>query len=147
MAIVRWNPLNIPSLLDDDWDLPTLSSSKFGSGINVYETDNSVIAEVALPGISDEKIDISIDKGIVRISASDEQKQEDKNKRKYFMSSIAKSYNYSFRLPDGIVSDQEPEATLNNGILKLSFNKAQPIAPKKIKVISGSNSTQMNQKS
>jgi HSP20 family protein len=125
------------SLLDEDWDLPTVPglSKVMGQGLNIFETENSLIAEVALPGIPDDKIDISIDQKVVRISASNEQAQEEKDKRKYFMSSMASSYNYSFKLPDGIAADKEPEAILEHGVLKLVFPKAEVIAPKKIKVI------------
>lgn len=140
MALIRWNPWNLSSFFDnEEWDFPTLSPSLSritGQGLNIYETDDSLVAEVALPGIPEDKVDVSADKGVVRISASDEQKQEEKGNRKYFMSSMASSYNYAFRLPDGIAEDQEPEAVLENGVLKLRFNKPKVEAPKKIKVIS-----------
>lgn len=137
MALIRWNPWNLSSLLDDDFDFPTVPgiSRVMGQGLNIYETDNSLVAEVALPGIAEEKIDISIDGTVVRISATKEETQEEKNKKKYYMSSMAQSYNYSFRLPEGLIKDQEPEAVLDNGILTLSFKKVEPVAPKKIKVI------------
>ncbi len=142
MTLIRWNPWNMSSLLDEDWDLPTVPglSKVMGQGLNIFETENSLIAEVALPGIPDDKIDISIDQKIVRISASNEQTQEEKDKRKYFMSSMASSYNYSFKLPDGIAADKEPEAVLDHGVLKLVFPKAEVIAPKKIKVVSQNSS-------
>lgn len=138
MALIRWNPWNLSSLLVDDWDFPTVPgvTRMLGQGLNLYETDDQVIAEVALPGISEDKVDVSIDDGIVRISASDEQVKEDAGQRKYFMSSMAQSYNYSFRLPDGITEDQDPQAVLRNGVLNLTFRKAQKVAPRKIKVIS-----------
>ena len=136
MALIRWNPWNISSLLDEDFDFPTVPgiSRMMGQGLNIYETDDSLVAEVALPGISDDKVDISIDGAVVRISATSEQTQEDKDKRKYFMSSMAQSYNYTFKLPEGILRDQEPEAVLHNGVLSLSFKKVEPVAPKKISV-------------
>jgi HSP20 family protein len=137
MAIIRWNPWNISSLLEDDFDFPTVPgvSRMLGQGLNIYESDDALVAEVALPGITEDKIDVSIDQRVVRVTATSEQTQEEKDKRKYFMSSMAQSYNYSFRLPDGVVDETEPKAELHNGVLTLSFKKAQPIAPKKIKVL------------
>ncbi len=137
MALIRWNPWNLSSLFEEDWDVPTVPglSRLAGQGLNIYEINDSLVAEIALPGISEEKVDISVDGDVVRISASDEQKQEEKDKRKYFMSSIASSYNYSFRLPEGIAREEEPQAVLHNGVLTLSFSKVQPVAPKKIKVV------------
>ncbi len=136
MALIRWNPWNLQSMLEDDWDLPTLPgiSRLAGQGLNLYETEDTIVAEAALPGIKEEKIDISVDEGVVRVSATSEEKTEEKNKRRYFMSSMAQSYNYSFRLPQGIISDEEPSAELENGVLTLVFKKIQKAEPKKIKV-------------
>jgi len=136
MAIIRWNPWNLQSFLEDDLDLPTIPgiSRMMSQGLNMYETNDAIVAEAALPGVTDDKIDISIDEGVVRITASIEEKQEEKDKRRYFMSSMATAYNYSFRLPQGIVAEQEPKAELHNGILHLTFTKVQKAEPKKVKV-------------
>lgn len=139
MAIIRWNPWNMSSLLnDEEWDFPTIPaiSRIAGQGLNIYETKETLVAEIALPGIHEDKIDVSIDKGIVRVSAADEQSQEEKAGRKYYMSSMSSAFNYSFRLPEGISDTQEPEAVLEKGVLKLSFQKPEVVAPKKIRVIS-----------
>ena len=136
MALIRWNPWNLQSMLEDDFDLPTLPGiSRFaGQGLNLYETEDAIVAQTALPGITDKNIDVSVDEGVVRVTASNEETTEEKNKRRYFMSSLATSYNYSFRLPQGIVSEEEPNAELDNGILTLMFKKVQKAEPKKIKV-------------
>lgn len=138
MALIRWNPLNLQSILEDDWDLPTLPglSRLAGQGLNLYETEDTIVAETALPGVKEENIDISVDEGVVRISATIEEQSEEKNKRRYFMSSMAGSYNYSFRLPQGIISEEEPTAELENGVMTLTFKKVQKAEPKKIKVAS-----------
>jgi HSP20 family protein len=138
MALIRWTPWNLQSFLEEDWDLPTLPvlSRLAGQGLNLYETEDAIVAEAALPGIPEDKIDVSVDDGVVRISATSEEKTEEKDKRRYFMSSMAKSYNYSFRLPQGVISDEEPTAELANGVLTLKFKKVQKAAPKKIKIAS-----------
>lgn len=143
MALIRWNPWNLQSLLEDDWEMPTVPglSRMLGQGMNIYETDGAVVAEIALPGISEDRVDVSVDDKIVRISAASEQTQEDKTGRKYFMSSMAQNYNYSFRLPEGLEAESTPEATLADGVLTLTFKKAAPVAPKKIKVITKGSTT------
>ncbi|MBP6882599.1 MAG: Hsp20/alpha crystallin family protein [Candidatus Levybacteria bacterium] len=136
MAIIRWNPWNIQSLMDDDWELPTIPGlSRFASqGLNLYETEEAIVAQAALPGIPEENIDISIDEGIVRITATTEDSKEEQDKRRYFMTSMSSSYNYSFRLPQGVISDEEPQAEVKNGVLVLTFKKIEKAPPKKIKV-------------
>lgn len=136
MAIIRWNPWNLERMFDEDFEFPTIPGiSKFMSqGLNLYETDDALIAEAAVPGLTEDKIDITFDDGIVRINGSAEQTEEEKSKKRYFMSSMASTYTYSFRIPEGIVKDEEPNAELEHGILKLVFKKAEKKEPRKIKV-------------
>ena len=139
MAIIRWNPRNLSSLFEDDWELPTLPGlNRLGQGLNLYETEDSVIAEAALPGISDDQIDVTIDDNVVRVTASSQKTDEDKSQKRYFMSSIAQTFNYSFRLPEGLVQEGEPQAELEHGVLRLTFKKVEKVPPKKVKVISKS---------
>jgi HSP20 family protein len=136
MAIIRWNPWNIDRFFEDDFDLPTIPgiSRLMGQGLNLYETGDSIIAEAALPGVSEDKIDVTFENGVVRVTASIEEKQEEKEKRRYFMSSMTSSFNYSFRIPEGVVEANEPEAVLEDGVLRLTFKKVVKKEPKKIKV-------------
>lgn len=136
MAIIRWNPWNIDRVFEDDFDFPTIPgiSKLMGQGINIYETQDSLIAETAIPGLSENDIDVTFENGVVRISGTKEEKQEEKDKRRYFMSSMATSYNYSFRIPEGAVKMEEPRAELEDGILKLVFSKVEKKEPTKIKV-------------
>jgi len=136
MAIIRWNPWNIERFFEDDFELPTLPgvSRLMGQGLNLYETESAIISEAALPGIPEDKIDVTFENGVVRISAASDEKKEEKDKRRYFMSSMNTSYNYSFRLPEGIVQNVEPQADLEDGVLKLTFKKVEKKEPKKIKV-------------
>ncbi len=136
MAIIRWNPFNLSSVLDDDFELPTLPGiSRFGQGLNLYETEESLVAEAAVPGITEDQVDVTVDNGVVHVTAHSEESQEDKNKRRYFMSSRSSSFNYTFRLPEGMVEDKEPQAELHNGVLTLTFTKVKKVPPKKVKVL------------
>lgn len=57
-------------MLEDDWDLPTIPglSRMMGQGLNLYETEDAIVAEAAVPGIVEDKLDVSIDDGVVRIT-------------------------------------------------------------------------------
>ncbi len=138
MAIIRWNPFNLSSVLDDDFELPTLPGlSRFGQGLNLYETEQSLVAEASVPGITEEQIDVTVDNGVVHVTAHSEE-SEDKSKRRYFMSSRSTSFNYTFRLPEGMVEEGEPQAELHNGVLTLTFVKVKKVPPKKVKVVAKS---------
>lgn len=137
MAVIRWNPWNISNILDEGIDFPTIPGlSRLSSGLNLYETEDSVIAEAAVPGLTEDQIDITIEEGVVRITGMAEDKSQEKTQRRYFMSSIATTFNYSFRLPEGVIEDHEPKAELHKGVLSLTFTKVAKTPPKKVKVIS-----------
>lgn len=136
MAVIRWNPWNLSSVFEDGVDFPTIPGlSRLSQGLNLYETEDMVVAEAALPGIEDSQVDVTIDDGIVRVSALAEDKVSDKSQRGYYMKSMATSFNYSFRLPEGVLENQEPKAELHNGILTLTFSKVAKTPPKKVKVV------------
>lgn len=136
MAIIRWNPWNIEKMFDDDFEFPTFPgiSKLMSQGLNIYETEESLTAEASVPGLTEDKIEVTFDDGIVRITGAVEEKEEEKGKKRYYMSSMAKSYNYSFRIPEGVVKDEEPTAELEHGVLKLTFKKAEKKEPRKISV-------------
>lgn len=142
MAIIRWNPWNLERMFEDDFEFPTIPGlSKFMSqGLNLYETEDALIAEASVPGLTEDKIDITFDEGIVRITGSVQKNSEDDGKKRYYMSSMAESFSYSFRIPEGTVRDEEPSAELENGILRLTFKKAEKKEPRKIKISAKSSS-------
>lgn len=136
MAIIRWNPWSLDRLLEEDWDLPTVPflSRAIGQGLNLYETENEVVAEAAVPGVSEDRIDVTVDNGVARVSASAQEKKEDTDKRRYFMSQMSRSYNYAFRLPESVAADKEPICEINDGVLTMRFPKTKKQAPRKLKV-------------
>lgn len=121
--------------MDEDWNLPTIPGlSRLSQGLNIYETENTFVAEAALPGIPESNIDVTVDDGIVRITGSVIDSEEDKDQKRYFMRSMTSSFNYSFKLPEGIVADKEPTAEVENGVLILTFSKTEKAPPKKVAI-------------
>lgn len=130
MAIIRWSPFRFPSLLDEDWwgEFPTREIQ----GLNIYETENAIIAEAAMPGVPENKIDVTVSDNVVRITGAVEEKTEEKGKKRYLLRKMASSVNYAFLAPEGVKG--EPEAELEDGVLKLTWKKPTKTAPKKITV-------------
>lgn len=133
MALVRWNPWNIDNFLED-FNLPTNIMRGGGQGLDLYETEDEFVAEAALPGIPEDNIDVTVHGHTVHISGQNTQKDQEKGKRRNYMTSLNTAYNYTFQLPEGIVSDQEPKCELNDGVLTMEFPLEQEKAAKKIKV-------------
>ncbi len=136
MANIRWNPWSLSNVFDEEgWDIPTIPGlSRLSQGLNLYETSDAVIAEVALPGVSSDKIDVTVEDGLVRVTGEQEQKKEKRENARYFMNSLSASYNYAFRLPKDVNPNAEPIASFDNGLVRLEFPKVQKAEPKRITI-------------
>lgn len=136
MPIINWKPWSLSRMLEDDLDIPTLPllSKMAAQGINLFETEKEFVAEAILPGIPEENVEITTNNGVVRVFAHKEENEEEKNKKRYFMSAINTSYNYSFKIPEGIDNNVEPTCEIENGVLKMRFQKLEQVPPKKLKI-------------
>ena len=135
MAIIRWNPsYNMlsrwPSIWDED-DLSSLSPT-MGNNLDVFETADEVVVKANVAGIPAEKVDITYEKGILWIQAAKEDEQHDEGKKHYSKSSW--SYSYKVAVPGEIDHTKEPEAVVDNGVITITFKKAEASKPKKLTV-------------
>lgn len=104
-------------------------------GARVYEEGNHLHVEVPIPGLSLDDIEVSLNKGTLRIRGESKKEEEDK-KRKFYRSS-ERNYSYSLTLPAQIDEKQEPQAIYENGVLNVSLQLAKEGETKKIPVKSG----------
>ena len=119
-------PFRFPFFLDEEeWEL-----EKEPSGLSISEDEKNFYVEAALPGMKLDEIEITLDNDILRIKG--EKKEEDKSKKYYRKASS--SFYYKVILPGPINKSKEPEATYENGIMKIVFPKASEYKPKKITI-------------
>ena len=100
-------------LLEDKW-VPSM---------NVKETEDLFEIEMAAPGFDKEDFDISIENGLLKISAetsSEDKEEEDNYSRREFNYN---SFFRSFALPESVNEEEMIDATYKRGILKLVLNK------------------------
>ena len=112
---------------EDDWGFMSNSPS----GLSVSEDDKHVYVEAAVPGVDPKDVDITYEKGIIRISART--KKEEKEGKKYWKRSQSE-FSYQFSVPGDVDANAEPSAEVRNGIVHLMFAKAAKAQPKKIAV-------------
>ena len=97
--------------------------NKWIPAMNVKEKDELFEIEIAAPGFTKNDFEISIENGLLKISAenSDEMKKEKDNftRREFNYNSFFRS----FTLPDNVNEDEMIDATYKRGILKLVLNK------------------------
>lgn len=116
---------------EEDNFLAPLSSSDLA----MYEDDKNIFVEAALPGLSNEEVDVTFHKGILVIRGSKKEEEEDK-KRKYYRKAN-RTYTYRVSVPGNIDETAEPSAEFKNGVMKVSFPKMRVQEPKKIQIKNG----------
>jgi HSP20 family protein len=121
---------------DDDWFLPiTRRPGMADPSMDLYETEKDVVAEMSLPDINPENVEITIEESMLRIAGTMEDKQEEK-KKGYYRKEIRKgSFERITHLPAPVQEDAI-QATYEKGILKIVMPKQKQTesTPKKIKV-------------
>ncbi len=139
MSIIRFDPFALqrqyfqPLIDAEQW--PELTMTE---GLNVYEESGNVVVEASVPGIPEEKIDITYEDGVLRISGKSEEKEEERRKNRivHKMQRVS-SFEYSTYLPRPI-DDKKIEAEVKNGVLVITAPVAEAAKPKKIAVKSRS---------
>jgi HSP20 family protein len=102
--------------------------------VNVKAHKNGWELEAALPGMKKEDINISVENGVLSISAenrSEQHKKEENYTRREFS---YQSFNRSFRLPENADED-DITAVYTDGVLRVSLKKNDPLQPSYEKTI------------
>ena len=100
--------------------------------LDIYQTNDDVVAVVELPGMRKEEIDISLQDGMLTISGErkDEAPEGDKSAR---TERFVGKFRRSITLPTR-VDINKVNATYKDGILTVTLPKAEDVKPKQIQV-------------
>lgn len=98
------------------------------NGLKIRETENAIVAQAVVAGVSAEDVEVNIEDGVLTVKA--ETKEEEKGKDEYKSSSY--QYYYTAALSGG--DWQKAEAEVKHGILTVTIPKAEAAKPKKITV-------------
>jgi HSP20 family protein len=101
--------------------------------VNIWEDDDAVFVEAEMPGFTKDQIDITIEQGVLQISAVRDEQSEPKNGSAVLMERRWSRYFRSFALPSA-VQDDAVTATCENGVLHLTLPKRPEVKPRRIKV-------------
>ena len=100
--------------------------------VDVIENDHEFTVKANLPGISKDKINISIKNNQLVISANQEYNKEDKENGTIIRSErFSGSYQRSINLPD-VCDHDNIKAKMENGVLILNIPKKEPTPKKEI---------------
>ena len=144
--IVKWEPFRearrIQNLMDRMMGDALLGRSWFDDidegivPVDVYETDENVIVEAAVPGMSKDDINISVTGDMLNIRAeiSEDREQKPEEGIQYYLRERSyRRFSRSIRLPVEVEADNA-DAEYQSGILKLTLPKVEPVKSKTITI-------------
>lgn len=113
-------------------DAFSMGTGRFVPELNVYETEKKFELTLALPGMSKDDIELSVENHTLTISG--ERTFEEENGRKYHrVESRFGKFERSLPLPD-IIDVDNINATYENGVLTVTVPKLKEKAGRKIEV-------------
>lgn len=111
------------STLEKDWNPP----------LDLMETKSSLVAEIEVPGINPDNIDISITADVLTFTGEKKKEAEDKGKTHHLVERTYGKFSRSIRLPTTVNPDQV-EARYKDGILRITLGKTEAAKSKRIEV-------------
>jgi len=146
MTFVRWSPAgNFMSMPKEIHHLfhQALESDRGHGGtgvtgpweppVDIYETDDALVLEVELPGVSTDAISVELHEHTLRLSG--ERTREPAVKGGHYQRQEARygAFQRAFRLPT-IVDQAKVKATYKNGVLALRLPKRDTARPQGIPI-------------
>ncbi|MBN2716645.1 MAG: Hsp20/alpha crystallin family protein [Deltaproteobacteria bacterium] len=97
---------------------PRIQVQRVMPAVDIFENDNELVFVADMPGVAKDGLDVQVEKMELTLSGA-----------------VTEAYRYerSFKLP-ATVDVEKVSASLKNGVLNVTFKKAESAKPKKIKV-------------
>lgn len=130
MALIKFNdyvPVRFNSLVDEllnDAFTNENGEKVYKPSADILENDISFEINLTLPGIAKSDIELNVDEGVLKVTASRPTTgEDDKESVKYHLrETVYGSYARSFKLPEN-VKDDKIKANLEHGILTITIPK------------------------
>ncbi len=138
MSLVKRSESFLPSFFDRffnsdlmDWNLTNFSGPNATlPAVNVKETDDEYILEVAAPGMNKKDFKINFQNNVLSIS-SESQQEEKEEKENYTRREFSyQSFQRSFTVPHNDVDSDKISASYAEGILHVNLPKREEVKPK-----------------
>ncbi len=136
MSLIKWEPFDdFDRLFRDVASFPTrrTDNMSFDLAADVYEDGNNLVAEMNLPGLAGDDIDVEVEDNHLRISGRREEEEEKKEKNYYTKEIRRGSFDRVVPLPNA-VDREKVEATYEDGVLKVVMPKKESGEDTRVKV-------------
>ncbi|MDF1498708.1 MAG: Hsp20/alpha crystallin family protein [Patescibacteria group bacterium] len=125
MDIIKWSPFrDIDKFFDQDDFFPVIPaiSRKSKPAIDIYQTKEDVVAEVALAGVDPNDVKVSVEDDVLTVKGEMKKEKETKEKDYYCKEIRSGSFMRSMSLPSHVKADRA-QAESKNGVLKITIPK------------------------
>lgn len=133
MALIKWEPFGDLDRFFNELGGQSLSRLGGDLAIDLYEEGGNIVAEMTLPGVDPEKIDVAVEDNFLRISGGREEEKEQKDKHYYSKEIRRGSFERVVRLPDA-VDRNKVKAQYEQGVLRVMLPKTTESRENKVKV-------------
>lgn len=99
----------------------------------LWEDDSSYHIELDVPGVTREDVEITLDKGTLKIAALRKQDESESTRKSWREERFYGKVTRAFSLPDTI-DTESVSAELTDGVLRVTIAKSPAAQPKKIDV-------------
>ncbi len=107
----------------EQWNIP----------IDVVQKSDEVVVHASLPGVSPEKIEVSVENDVLTIKAESEAKAESEEAGYLIRERAYGSFYRALRLPESVATDRIT-SSYENGVLTINLPKAEEKKKKLIKI-------------
>jgi HSP20 family protein len=146
MALIRWDPFREMSSLQERMNRlmsDFRTRSPFGEeemaqgawipAVDIYETKESIVLNVELPGVTKEDIALEVKDSTLTIKGEKKLEKNVKEENFHRLERSYGSFTRAFTLPSTVQQDKV-KAKFRDGILEIMLPKAEEAKPKQIKV-------------
>ena len=128
MSLIKWEPFDDFERLFREHPLMSTRNSQagFDMAVDVYEDGNDIVAEMNVPGLKAEDIDIEVEDTYLRIAGRREEIEEKKKKNHYTKEIRRGSFERVVQLPH-TVEQEKVTAEYKNGVLKIKMPKKRKV--------------------
>lgn len=113
-----------------DWGHSNFSSTNTSlPAVNVKETDDDFVIELAAPGMDKNDFKINFKNNVLTISSEKKNENEEKSQNYTRKEFSYQSFQRSFTVSDNAVLGDKISAKYNNGILHITLPKREELKP------------------
>ena len=81
MAIIKWEPFIDVERFFEDFPVSSLKEIGTDLAVDVYDEGSNIIAKMNVPGVDPEKINVTVEDNMLRVSGAHEEEKEEKRRR------------------------------------------------------------------